>query len=147
MPERGVDEVADFGEVDDFVKLALDNVASHTVQTANDQDVVAHSEVVLESPRDVDQRCNAAAERNPTLIGNERAGYQPQQCALALSVCANDTNRLTLANLERHIAQRPELTARLAALLTKQVAEPAVAYPVAPKSDTKAVSFDCEGGI
>ena len=65
----------------------------------------------LKPPGDVHQGCDATDQPDPPLVGDQRAGDQLQQGALALTVGTDDAHRLTLRDLERDVTQRPELAA------------------------------------
>src|SRR5690606_24930897 len=56
------------------------------------------------------ERCDAAVHAHAPLVGQEDTCDELQQRRLALTVAADDADRLAGAHVERHVAKRPELT-------------------------------------
>src|SRR6476646_82221 len=63
----------------------------------------------MESGAHLEQAGDSSAERDLSFRGFGDPGQNLQQRALASAVSADDADDLTLRNLERHAAKRPEL--------------------------------------
>ena len=97
VPERGVEEVADLGEVDDLVEPLRDLALAQPVQPGGEPDVVARRQVADEAAGDLDQRSDAAAHLDRALVGQQDAGDELEQGALALAVGADEADGLAPA--------------------------------------------------
>ena len=110
VPHRCVDEPRfDLGEVDDLVESFIDLLLGHPVQGADQVDVLASGEVVVEPGPQLQQRGDLATDTDLALIGDEHPGDQLEQRRLARTVLADDAHAVALGDLEGHVTQRPEL--------------------------------------
>ena len=104
-----VDEALELGELDDVVEGLADLRALHPVDRAAQEDVLASREVRVEAGAELEQRADRACDREPPARRLEDAREQAQEGRLAGAVPADDADGLPGLDLERDVAQRPDL--------------------------------------
>ncbi len=110
-----VDEALELGELDDVVERVADLRALHPVDRAAQEDVLPPREVGVEPGAELEQGSDRAADRDPPARGLEDAREQPEERRLARAVPADDAERLPGLDLERDVAERPDLRRPLVA--------------------------------
>ncbi len=106
---RRVDELGDLGEGDDLVELAADLGAAHAEDGAVEEDVLAARELGMEAGADLEQRGDAAAQAGAAGGGLGDAGKDLEERGLARAVAADDADDLAGRDIERDVAEGPEL--------------------------------------
>jgi hypothetical protein len=106
--DRRIQELADLGERHDLVELPVDLGLAHAENRAVHVDVFAAGELGVKAGADLEQRADPAPELNPPFGRGDDAGEDLEQGALAGAVPAHDARHLAHADLEGHVAQRPE---------------------------------------
>src|SRR5690606_7595886 len=105
---RGVDELADLREVDDFVELTVDLHPPHAEDRAVEIDVLSTRELGVEAGADLQQRANASPQPHLTPGGLRDAREDLQQGALARPVAADEPHDFARPHLEGNVFQSPE---------------------------------------
>ena len=75
-------------------------------------DVFAAGQLGMEPGADLDERREAAADRDLAGGGCRNPAEQLQNCALARAVAPDDPQRLASRHVEAHVAHCPEILAR-----------------------------------
>src|SRR5262249_53398394 len=83
--------------------------ALQTVNRAVHVDVLAAREIGVEARAELEQRGDVPADLEPAARGSEDAGDQTEQRRLARPVSADHADRLPGLDLERDVADRPDL--------------------------------------
>src|SRR4029078_7369520 len=96
-------------ERDDRVELAPDLLPAHPEDRAVEEDVLATGQVGVKPGAHLDQRRQAALDQERPAGRPHYSGQLLEQGALAGAVVADDAERLAPLDLERDVAQRPEL--------------------------------------
>lgn len=122
--DRRVEERLDPRELDDARQLRRDLPLAHAENGAAQEHVLPSRELGVEAGPDLDERGEAAVDRDAAAGRRGDAGQQLQQRALARAVRADDAERGAARHVERHVAQRPErlrVAADAAAVLLRDV--------------------------
>ena len=106
---RGVDEALEPGELDDVVEAPVELGLGEPEDRAVEVDVLPPGQLGVEAGAELEQRRHLAARAAAALVGLEDPGQALQQRALARAVGADEAVRDALGDLERDVAQRPEL--------------------------------------
>src|SRR5262249_24080299 len=106
---RRIEETLHIGERDDLVELLANLALRHPENRAVEEDVLATRELGMKPRPDLKQACDAPPQHNLSLCRLRDAAQDLEKRALSGTVAANDTNNLTLLDLEAHILERPEL--------------------------------------
>ena len=106
--DRHVEERLDAGELDDLVEPLPDLGAAHSDERAVEEDVLAAGELRMESGPHLEQRADAPVDVDVAGGRRGHAGDHLEQRALARAVATDEPDDLPLADLARHVAQRPE---------------------------------------
>ena len=106
---RRVDELLDAGELDDLVELGADFGFGHPENGAVQKDVLAPAQLGMEPGADLEERCDATADSYLAACGLGDAAENFQQGALASSITTDNSHNLAGLDIERHIAQGPEI--------------------------------------
>src|SRR5687768_17149064 len=95
-----VDELLDFGEIDDLVKLGVDLAPAHAEDRAVQVDVLAPAELRMKAGADLQQRADTAdqVDRARGRLGDTREDLE--QGAFARPVASDDADDLAAVNLE-----------------------------------------------
>src|SRR5262249_26059390 len=103
---RGVDELAQLGEVDDFVEPFLDLAFAEPQHDAVDEDVLAAGDLGMESRAQFDERRDAAfnADHAARRLGD--AGHELESRALAATVAYHYAVSGAFRDGERHVGER-----------------------------------------
>ena len=123
MLHRRVEKALYLGEGDDFVEFAGDLGPRHAKDGAVEEDVFPSAEFGMKPRADFQQARDAAKDFDPSgaWLGDAREDFQ--QRGLARAVAADDADHIALGDVERHLAQGPEILCRI----------PGVAPPAAQK--------------
>ena len=105
---RRINKTCDAGEFDDLVETALDVAPVHAKDGAVQEDVFAPRQLGMKARPDFEQCAEAAVHGRFTGRRQRDAGKHLEQRALAGAVAADDAERLSMRNVERDVAQRPE---------------------------------------
>ena len=127
-----VDEVAQFGEIDDAVEFFPHVLARDAQQRGVEIDVFAAAELGMEARAELEQRGNAALDAHVAFGGMDGAGGQAQQRALAGAVGTDDAHGAAGRNLEVHAAQAPERLALRPGPARQRAEERGGAQPAPP---------------
>ena len=113
---RRVDELLDAGEVDDLVEGLLGRAARHAQDGGVEEDVLPAGEVAVEAGAELEQRGQALAALDVPLGRREDPADDLEQGGLAGAVVADQAERGAVLDLERDVAQGPELVQVVAGL-------------------------------
>ena len=105
---RRVDELLDASELDNFVELARDLALAHPEDRTVEVDVFTPCQLRVEARADLEQAAEPTAHVGVAGGGLGDPGEDAQESGLAGAVLADDPDDLTLVDVERHIAHRPE---------------------------------------
>ena len=130
-----VHEALDPGELDDLVEALRDLAALHAEDRAVQVDVLAPGELRMEAGADLEQAPDAPADLDAPARRRGDAREHLQQRRLAGAVAADDPEHLALLDLERHVAERPDLLRLRCAVLAPCRRLPACA------SDSRSVPY------
>ena len=108
------DELADVGERGDLVEPALHLGLRDVQDRAVQEDILASRELRVEATAQFEQRRHTPGHRHLARRGGERPGDDLEERALAATVASDDPDRLSPADLEARVPQRPKFaTVRL----------------------------------
>src|SRR5699024_9212976 len=115
MPERGVEEVLQLGEVNNLLEAVVRLLPGHPVQARSKVDVFPAGQIRGKPTGDLDQRRHALVDAHLSLIGKKYPGDDLQQRGFPLPVAPDHADRFSLPYVEGDIAKRPEAVAHGAA--------------------------------
>src|SRR6185436_13379900 len=108
-PNGNVLELLQLCEVDDLLEVLVDVTAREPVDRRIEIHVLDARELGMKAGSDLDQRANAAGDREPAGAGREDPGDQLQQSRLAGAVSTDDPKGLSTLDVEVDVLERPEL--------------------------------------
>ena len=108
---RGVKIALDASEVDNLIELAVNLMAGHTHDAAIHIDILTGGHLGMEASTDLKEGSNTASIGDMAGRRGSDVAEELQQGALAGSVLADDTDDVTLLDLERDILQSPDIVA------------------------------------
>ena len=97
---RRIDELFDFGEINDRVEVSIDFRLFHSQNRAAQEDVFATSEFGMKTCSDLEQASNAAADSGETGRRLGDARENPQQRAFAGAVVSDQPDGLAMFDFE-----------------------------------------------
>src|SRR5689334_2994691 len=103
-----VDELLDFRETDDLLKLSLDLFARHAEYRAVEKNVFASTQFRMKAGADFEQARDPTVKLNASFRGFDDARQDLQQRRLARAVAADDADDLARCDLEVDILQGPD---------------------------------------
>ncbi len=118
--EGGVDEVLEFGELNDVLDALLGVAVAETVEAGVEEDVFVAAELGMEADAKLDERGDAAVGDDLPLTGFQDAGDDLQQGALAGAVVPQQAQGLALLDAQVDIVQGQEVLAALALALMEE---------------------------
>src|ERR1700684_167543 len=98
--DRGFDEIANLGKIDDSVKLAADFLAAHAENGAVKVDIFATSKFIVEAGTDLQQRSQAACYPRCTDARLYDSRQDFEKCAFASAVQSDDADIFAASNVE-----------------------------------------------
>src|SRR5262249_6468961 len=100
----------------------VDLLVGHAVDGCVEVDVFTAAQLQMEPGPELDERADLAAapDEDAPLRGPMDAGDELQQRALARSIAPDEADRLSMADAERDVAQRPQLLALFAAVAMEE---------------------------
>ena len=104
-----VHEVLELGELDDVVEDPVGLLAGEPEERGVQVDVLAAGELGVESGAELEQRGDAPALADDARRRAQDAGDHLQQRGLARAVVPDQAERRALGDVERDVAQRPEV--------------------------------------
>lgn len=107
--DRGIQEVADIGEVNDLVEFGGDLPPVHSQDGAVHEDVFPAGEQGMKPGAHFDQRSHLSPDRDLALVRPEDAVQHFQQCALAGAVGADNPQGVSPLQGKGDVVDRPEL--------------------------------------
>src|SRR6185503_13138770 len=113
--ELEVGELLELGERDDVVDAPARLARREPEHDAVEDDVVGGGEVGVEPDAELDERRQAAPDRDRAAVDGVDAGQALQQRALARPVAPDDAEELALLDGERDVLERDEVLAAAAA--------------------------------
>ena len=129
--DRGVHEVAEAGELDDRVVVALHLAQPKAEQRAVELDVLAAGVLGLEARAELQERGDPPGDLDLAAVGSEDAGQHLEQGALARAVVPDHAHELALLDLEADVLERPEVLPFAPAPVGDDLLQALVAAPVA----------------
>ena len=114
--DRGVDELAALGELNDVLHLGVDLLLGHAEDCAVHVDILAPGQLAVKAGADLQHGGHAPVQANPAARRRGHAGDELQERGLARTVVADDTDALALFDLEAHAVEREELLALVVVL-------------------------------
>ncbi len=110
VPLHGsVEEAPHAGELDDLVESAGDLPPLHSEDDPVEIHVLAPRQLGMEARADLEQGAHAAANPSRALRRAGDPGEDLQERALSCPVASDDADCLTAADVERHVAQGPQV--------------------------------------
>jgi|SRR5665213_2870249 len=103
-----VDEVLDFGELNDLIELPSDIDAFHAHDGTLQKHVLPASQVGVETCGDFDKHTHAAVDFPYPAIGTEDLGEELEDRRLASTIGPHYSESLTHTNVERNVTDSPE---------------------------------------
>src|SRR5688500_10775460 len=103
-----VDEPVDLREIDDLVELRGDLRAPHSEYGAAQEYVLTARELRVEACTHFEQRAHSTFDVGVSTGGLDDAREDLEQRALARPVATDDADDITMCDVERHVAERPE---------------------------------------
>ena len=101
------EEVAEFGEIGDFIELARDLAPAHAHHVAAQINVLDAGQFRIHPGRGVEQRTDLPLDADRTAIRLIDAGEHAQQRRLARTVMANQTDAVAVVDLEAEVIDGP----------------------------------------
>jgi hypothetical protein len=102
-------EFFDLREGHDFVELAQDLGARHTQDGPVQEYVFPPGELRLEAGPHLEQRTDAAVYHRAATRRRDHTRQDLEQRAFARAIASNDADDVPLADVERDVAQRPDV--------------------------------------
>src|SRR5438876_294831 len=109
MLERRIDELFDFGEGYNLVKLSPDFGFAHAKNRTAQKDVFTAREFGVKSSSDFEERAHPPAQLSEAAAWLRNSGKNLQKSALAGAVATDDSCYFALADIERNVLQRPDV--------------------------------------
>ena len=125
-----VGEALELGEGDDVVDPLGQIAARDAVDRAAQVDVLDRGVLGVEAGSDLEQRRDAAVDRDAARVGLDDAREQLEQRRLAGAVAADDADGLAVRDLERDAVERRELVVDAAAAADDRRLQRRLAAPV-----------------
>ena len=112
MLDRHVDELGQFGKLDDVVELPDDIPFLHSEDGSVEEDVLPSGEIGMKPGAQREERGGPSHRRHLALGGGDGSCDDSKKGALTRSVTADDPQRLPLPDRERDVPEGPELLTR-----------------------------------
>uniref|UniRef100_E6QEM5 Uncharacterized protein n=1 Tax=mine drainage metagenome TaxID=410659 RepID=E6QEM5_9ZZZZ len=118
--EWSVDEVLEFGELNDVLDALLGVAVAETVEAGVEEDVFIAAELGMEADAKLDEGGDAATGDDSALAGFQDAGDDLQQGALAGAIVPQQAQGLPLLHAQVDVIQGQEVLAAFAFTLVKE---------------------------
>ena len=107
--DRGVYIAFAAGEIDDLVQFGLDLITGHTEDGAVHEDVLPTRHLTVKTGSDFQERTYSTVGTDSAGGGACDAGEEFEQCALAGTILTDDTDDVTLLDLEIDVTECPDI--------------------------------------
>jgi hypothetical protein len=112
---RSVDELLDLRKVHYLVESPRNLAPAHSENRAAEKNVLTACELRMKSGSNFEQRPDSAIDLGASVSRLRNARENLEQRALPRAISPDDSNDFAFANIEAHIAQRPECLERFSA--------------------------------
>ena len=130
--DGGVEEIADFGEVDDFVELGIDFLFREAQHGGVDVDVLPPGQDGVEARSEGNERADPAAHRDLARVGLDQPVEHLEQSGFPCAVPADQSKAFAAAKLEADVLDRPEFLVAQLAVSAVPAAKQLVAHVLEP---------------